>query len=90
MMLLTQFVTLGLLTLTTAGGAVGGYLVRARREQEALEGPDYKLIEAEVVDDTADDTASAASENEQEPDAEPDTPQTESDSSSATQSSASG
>ena len=32
-MLLTQFVTLGLLTLTTAGGAVLGYGVRARQEK---------------------------------------------------------
>ena len=52
MMLLTQFVTLGLLTLTTAGGAVGGYLVRSRKEQEALDAPEYKLIEAEVIEDT--------------------------------------
>jgi membrane protein implicated in regulation of membrane protease activity len=51
MMLLSQFVTLGLLTLTTAGGAVGGYLVRSRKEQEALDSPEYKLIEAEVVED---------------------------------------
>ncbi len=51
MMLLTQFVTLGLLTLTTAGGAVGGYLVRSRKEQEALDAPEYKLIEAEVIED---------------------------------------
>ncbi len=51
MMLLSQFVTLGLLTLTTAGGAVGGYLVRSRKEQEALDNPDYKLIEAEIVED---------------------------------------
>ncbi len=32
-MLLTQFVTLGLLTLTTAGGAALGYGVRARQEK---------------------------------------------------------
>jgi hypothetical protein len=32
-MLLTQFVTLGLLTLTTAGGAVLGYGLRARQEK---------------------------------------------------------
>ncbi len=32
-MLLTQFVTLGLLTLTTAGGAVLGYGVRSRQEK---------------------------------------------------------
>ena len=36
LMLLTQFVTIGLLTLTTAGGAVGGYLFRARRERAEL------------------------------------------------------
>ncbi len=35
MMLLTQFFTLGLLTLTTAGGAVGGYLFRARQDRRA-------------------------------------------------------
>ena len=35
MMLLTQFVTIGLLTLTTAGGAVGGYLFRARQDHDA-------------------------------------------------------
>ena len=51
MMLLSQFVTLGLLTLTTAGGAVGGYLVRSRKDQEALAGPEYTLIEAEVIED---------------------------------------
>lgn len=50
-MMFTQFVTLGLLTLTTAGGAVGGYLARARR-QDALEGPEYKLIEAAEVEIT--------------------------------------
>lgn len=54
MMLLSQFVTLGLLTLTTAGGAAGGYLIRARKEQEAIDAPEYKLIEAEVVDDSSD------------------------------------
>ncbi|MCP3868104.1 MAG: hypothetical protein GY703_08440 [Gammaproteobacteria bacterium] len=35
-MLMTQFVTFGLLTLSTAGGALGGYLVRGRRNQKAL------------------------------------------------------
>lgn len=48
-MIFTQFVTLGLLTLTTAGGAVGGYLARSRKH-DALEGPDYKLIEAEEIE----------------------------------------
>jgi hypothetical protein len=32
-MLLTQFVTLGLLTLTTAGGAALGYSARVRQEK---------------------------------------------------------
>ncbi len=50
MMMFTQFITLGLLTLTTAGGAIGGYLARTRREQDLLAGPDYKLIEAEEID----------------------------------------
>ncbi len=45
-MLFSQMVTLGLLTLTTAGGAVGGYLARARRETTALPEQDYKLIES--------------------------------------------
>lgn len=50
MMLFTQFITLGLLTLTTAGGAVGGYLTRVRREQDRLAAPGYKMIDAQVVD----------------------------------------
>lgn len=50
-MMFTQFVTLGLLTLTTAGGAVGGYLARARRP-DSLAGPDYKLIDAEEIEAT--------------------------------------
>ena len=33
-MLLTQFLTLGVVTLTTAGGALGGYLYRGRRESK--------------------------------------------------------
>jgi len=49
-MLMSQFFTLGLLSLTTAGGAVGGYLARSRKDQ--LQGPDYKMIEGvEVVND---------------------------------------
>lgn len=48
-MMFTQFVTLGLLTLTTAGGAVGGYLARSRRP-ETLGAPEYKLIEAEEIE----------------------------------------
>ncbi len=36
LMLLTQLVTVGLLTLATTGGALGGYLLRARQERSAL------------------------------------------------------
>jgi len=50
-MLMSQFFTLGLLSLTTAGGAIGGYLAKSRRDQ--LEGPGYKMIEGvEVTDET--------------------------------------
>ena len=49
-MLMSQFFTLGLLSLTTAGGAVGGYLARSRKDQ--LPGSDYKMIEGvEVIDE---------------------------------------
>lgn len=34
LMLLTQFLTLGIFTLTTAGGVLGGYLYRGRKEQQ--------------------------------------------------------
>ncbi len=36
LMLLTQFLTLGVFTLTTAGGALGGYLYRGRKERSQL------------------------------------------------------
>jgi hypothetical protein len=35
-LLLTQFVSLGLLTLTTVGGALGGYVFRIRQEKSKL------------------------------------------------------
>jgi hypothetical protein len=54
-MLFSQMVTLGLLTLTTAGGAMGGYLARARRDTAALPNQDYKLIES--IDDESASTA---------------------------------
>ncbi len=34
LMLLTQFLTLGIVTLTTAGGVLGGYLYRGRKDQK--------------------------------------------------------
>lgn len=42
LLLLTQFITLGLLTLTTAGGALGGYALRLRQEKhKALPQPPH-------------------------------------------------
>ena len=47
-LILTQFMSLGLLILTTAGGALGGYLLRLRQEkgkrQPAAEWPDTPRI----------------------------------------------
>lgn len=36
LLMFTQFMTLGLVAMSTAGGALGGYLLRARRERAAL------------------------------------------------------
>jgi hypothetical protein len=46
LMMFMQLTTLGLLTMTSVGGAVGGYLMRAKREQELLGNDrEYKMIE---------------------------------------------
>lgn len=37
LLLLTQFITLGLLMLTTAGGALGGYVFRIRQEKAKMD-----------------------------------------------------
>lgn len=53
LMLLTEFMALGLMTLTTAGGALGGYLYRARKElstDDALFPPkEIKVIEGKTM-----------------------------------------
>ena len=46
LMLISQFVTLGLLTLSAAGGAVGGYLFRARQDRQALGADHTGLVSA--------------------------------------------
>ena len=46
LMVLTQFVTIGLLTLTTAGGALGGYLFRARQDRSERLGAEPKRLGA--------------------------------------------
>jgi len=38
-LILTQFMSLGLLMLTTAGGALGGYMLRVRQEKSKLQLP---------------------------------------------------
>ncbi len=48
LMLLTQFVTIGLLTLTTAGGALGGYLFRARQDRSERLGAEPKRLGAHL------------------------------------------
>ena len=50
LMLLTQFLTLGIVTLTTAGGALGGYFYRSRkgsRKQLANDSNQTKIIPSE-------------------------------------------
>jgi hypothetical protein len=49
LMLLTELLTLGLLTMSTAGGALGGYILRARKgEQKILQATEktIRVIEA--------------------------------------------
>ncbi len=42
LLVVSQMVTLGLLTLTTAGGGLAGYLVRSRQEKKMLGAPEHK------------------------------------------------
>lgn len=42
LLVVSQMVTLGLLTLTTAGGGLAGYLVRSRQEKKMLATPEEK------------------------------------------------
>ena len=46
LMLITELFTFGLLTLSTAGGALGGYILRARRGTELLAKNEPKIITA--------------------------------------------
>ena len=47
LMLVTNMMTLGLLTITTAGGALGGYLLRWRQSRQALDRLSEALPEAD-------------------------------------------
>ena len=55
LMLVTQFMTLGLLTITTAGGAMGGYLLRWKQSKNVMdrlaklpENPDPRVLPTPV------------------------------------------
>jgi Flp pilus assembly protein TadB len=52
LLLLTQFVSVGLLVLTTAGGGLGGYLLRLRQEKGRLQLPRRGQPEPGVIDVT--------------------------------------
>ena len=54
LLVLTQFMSLGLLTLTTAGGALGGYLLRMRQERGKLQPPDKGPDAARIINATPD------------------------------------
>jgi uncharacterized protein YcfJ len=46
LMLFTQFITVGLLTLTAGGGAAAGYLLRIRQERRRRDAPEPPLLPA--------------------------------------------
>ena len=47
LMLLTEMLTLGLMTITTAGGTLGGYLYRGHKERKRT-----ALINAPIIEET--------------------------------------
>jgi hypothetical protein len=49
LLLLTQYMSLGLLTLSTVGGALGGYILRNRQEKGKLNLP-HKSQETKRID----------------------------------------
>jgi len=51
-LVLTQFMSLGLLLLASAGGGLGGYLLRMRQEKNKLRLPDGDVDSAPVIDVT--------------------------------------
>lgn len=52
LLLLTQFVSVGLLVLTTAGGGLGGYLLRIRQEKGRMQLPRPDAAEPGLIDVT--------------------------------------
>lgn len=49
-LILTQFMSLGLLVLTTAGGALGGYMLRVRQEKSRLQLPPGGRDNMRIID----------------------------------------
>jgi hypothetical protein len=52
LLILTQFMSLGLLTLTAGGGALGGYLLRIRQEKGKLQLPHRDVDTPRIVNAT--------------------------------------
>lgn len=55
-LILTQFMSLGLLVLTTAGGGLGGYMLRLRQEKGKLELPHTESDNLRIINAQPDDT----------------------------------
>ena len=55
-LILTQFMSLGLLVLTTAGGALGGYMLRVRQEKSKLQLPAGDLDNVRIINAKPDNT----------------------------------
>jgi Flp pilus assembly protein TadB len=56
LLILTQFMSLGLLTLTTVGGALGGYLLRIRQEKGKLHLPHKAQDSPRIINATSNKT----------------------------------
>ncbi len=59
LLILTQFMSLGVLTLTAAGGALGGYLLRIRQEKGKLQLPLKGQDTTRIINATPKDKATA-------------------------------
>jgi len=55
-LVLTQFMSLGLLVLTTVGGALGGYMLRIRQEKRKLQLPHGNQDTPRIINATPDKT----------------------------------
>ena len=56
LLILTQFMSLGLLTLTTVGGALGGYILRIRQEKGKLRLPHIGQDTPRIINATSNKT----------------------------------